>query len=56
MIPPRPGAHLHLIGVGGTAMGALAGLLRETGYRLPVQMPKSVVEPGVFRPDKWSDY
>ena len=34
MIPPKPGAHVHLIGMGGTAMGALAGLLQEAGYRV----------------------
>ncbi len=34
MIPPAPGAHIHLIGIGGTAMGALAGLLQEAGYRV----------------------
>lgn len=32
MIPPKPGARIHLIGIGGTAMGALAGLLQEAGY------------------------
>jgi UDP-N-acetylmuramate: L-alanyl-gamma-D-glutamyl-meso-diaminopimelate ligase len=34
MIPPKPGARIHLIGVAGTAMGALAGLLQESGYRV----------------------
>lgn len=34
MIPPRPGARIHLVGIGGTAMGALAGLLQEAGYRV----------------------
>ncbi len=34
MIPPDPGARIHLIGVAGTAMGALAGLLQESGYRV----------------------
>ncbi len=34
MIALKPGAHLHLIGVAGTAMGALAGLLQEAGYRV----------------------
>src|SRR5687767_785944 len=34
MILPAPAAHIHLIGVGGTAMGALAGLLQEAGYRV----------------------
>jgi UDP-N-acetylmuramate: L-alanyl-gamma-D-glutamyl-meso-diaminopimelate ligase len=34
MIPPNPGARIHLIGVAGTAMGALAGLLQEAGYRV----------------------
>jgi len=34
MIPPNPGARIHLVGVAGTAMGALAGLLQEAGYRV----------------------
>ena len=34
MTPPKPGAHIHLIGIGGTAMGALAGLLQDAGYRV----------------------
>ena len=34
MIPPNPGARIHLIGVAGTAMGALAGLLQDAGYRV----------------------
>ena len=34
MIVPRPGAHIHLIGIAGTAMSALAGLLQEQGYRV----------------------
>ena len=34
MIPPNAGARIHLIGVAGTAMGALAGLLQEAGYRV----------------------
>jgi UDP-N-acetylmuramate: L-alanyl-gamma-D-glutamyl-meso-diaminopimelate ligase len=34
MIPPNPGARIHLTGVGGTAMSALAGLLHESGYRV----------------------
>ncbi|OFW10104.1 MAG: UDP-N-acetylmuramate:L-alanyl-gamma-D-glutamyl-meso-diaminopimelate ligase [Acidobacteria bacterium RIFCSPLOWO2_02_FULL_59_13] len=34
MIPPPPGARIHLIGIGGTAMSALAGLLQEAGYRV----------------------
>ena len=34
MIPPAPGAHLHLIGICGTGMGALAGLLQEAGFRV----------------------
>ena len=34
MIPPNPAARIHLIGVAGTAMGALAGLLQEAGYRV----------------------
>lgn len=32
MIPPAPGTHIHLIGIAGTGMGALAGLLQEAGY------------------------
>ncbi|HVN63301.1 MAG TPA: cyanophycin synthetase [Candidatus Binataceae bacterium] len=32
-IPARPG-HIHLIGVGGTAMAALAGMLSSRGYRV----------------------
>ena len=32
MIPLQPGAHIHLSGIGGTAMSALAGLLQEEGY------------------------
>jgi UDP-N-acetylmuramate: L-alanyl-gamma-D-glutamyl-meso-diaminopimelate ligase len=34
MIAPKPGAHIHLIGIAGTAMSALAGLLQEGGYRV----------------------
>jgi len=34
MIQLNPGARIHLIGVAGTAMGALAGLLQEAGYRV----------------------
>ena len=34
MIPPAPGAHVHLIGICGTGMGALAGLLQEAGFRV----------------------
>ncbi|MBI2816835.1 MAG: UDP-N-acetylmuramate:L-alanyl-gamma-D-glutamyl-meso-diaminopimelate ligase [Acidobacteria bacterium] len=34
MIAPKPGAHIHLIGVAGTAMSALAGLLKARGYRV----------------------
>lgn len=30
----RPGAHLHLIAICGMAMGSLAGMLRERGYRV----------------------
>jgi UDP-N-acetylmuramate: L-alanyl-gamma-D-glutamyl-meso-diaminopimelate ligase len=29
---PRPSLHYHLIGIGGTAMGSLAGLLTEAGH------------------------
>jgi len=34
MIAPKPGAHIHLIGIAGTAMSALAGLLQDQGYRV----------------------
>ena len=34
MIPPAPGAHVHLIGICGTGMAALAGLLQEAGFRV----------------------
>ncbi|MBI1955950.1 MAG: UDP-N-acetylmuramate:L-alanyl-gamma-D-glutamyl-meso-diaminopimelate ligase, partial [Acidobacteria bacterium] len=34
MIPPSPGTHIHLIGMAGTGMGALAGLLQEAGYQV----------------------
>ncbi len=34
MIAPKPGAHIHLAGIAGTAMSALAGLLQEEGYRV----------------------
>jgi UDP-N-acetylmuramate-alanine ligase len=30
MIPK--GSHIHLMGIGGTAMASLAGLLKELGY------------------------
>ena len=33
IVIPR-GAHIHLIAVCGTAMGSLAGMLRESGYRV----------------------
>ena len=29
-----PDAHIHLIAACGTAMGSLAGMLRERGYRV----------------------
>ena len=29
-----PGAHLHLVGIAGTAMGSLAGMLQRAGYRV----------------------
>src|SRR5581483_74780 len=32
MISPPVGARIHLIGIAGTAMGALAGLLQNRGY------------------------
>ena len=34
MISLKPGAHVHLIGIAGTAMGALAGLLQQNGYHV----------------------
>src|SRR5262249_28742396 len=34
MISLKPGAHVHLIGIAGTAMSALAGLLQTEGYRV----------------------
>ena len=34
MIALPPGARIHLVGVAGTAMGSLAGLLQEAGYRV----------------------
>ncbi len=34
MIQLRPPAHIHLIAVCGTAMGSLAGMLRERGFRV----------------------
>jgi UDP-N-acetylmuramate: L-alanyl-gamma-D-glutamyl-meso-diaminopimelate ligase len=34
MKPLAPGAHIHLVGVAGTAMGSLAGLLQSAGYRV----------------------
>ncbi len=34
MIPPAPIEHIHLIGIGGSAMTPLAGMLKERGYRV----------------------
>ena len=34
MIVLKPGAHIHLVGIAGTAMSALAGLLQGEGYRV----------------------
>ncbi|MEE8178229.1 MAG: UDP-N-acetylmuramate:L-alanyl-gamma-D-glutamyl-meso-diaminopimelate ligase [Acidobacteriota bacterium] len=34
MIPPAPGAHVHLVGICGAGMAALAGLLQEAGFRV----------------------
>lgn len=34
MIPLSPGAHIHLIAACGTAMGSLAGMLRQAGYHV----------------------
>jgi UDP-N-acetylmuramate: L-alanyl-gamma-D-glutamyl-meso-diaminopimelate ligase len=30
----KPGAHIHLIGICGTAMASLAGILKDLGYRI----------------------
>ena len=32
--PPAPGARMHLLGIAGTAMASLAGLLKASGYRV----------------------
>lgn len=32
--PPAPGARVHLLGIAGTAMASLAGLLKALGYRV----------------------
>ena len=32
--PIRKGSHVHVIGIGGSAMAPLAGMLRESGYRV----------------------
>jgi UDP-N-acetylmuramate: L-alanyl-gamma-D-glutamyl-meso-diaminopimelate ligase len=32
--PPSKGQHVHIIGIGGSAMAPLAGMLREYGYRV----------------------
>lgn len=32
--PPKKIAHVHLLGICGTAMGSLAGMLKERGYRV----------------------
>ena len=32
--PPAPGARMHLLGIAGTAMASLAGLLKALGYRV----------------------
>ncbi|MCB0378274.1 MAG: UDP-N-acetylmuramate:L-alanyl-gamma-D-glutamyl-meso-diaminopimelate ligase [Bdellovibrionales bacterium] len=34
MIDLKPGAHIHLIGICGTAMASLAALLKERGYKI----------------------
>ncbi|MGI0149498.1 MAG: Mur ligase domain-containing protein, partial [Thermoplasmata archaeon] len=34
LLRPRDGAHVHLIGICGTAMAGLAGLLRARGFRV----------------------
>ncbi len=34
MISPPAGARVHFVGIAGTAMGALAGLLQQAGYRV----------------------
>ncbi|MCB0412817.1 MAG: UDP-N-acetylmuramate:L-alanyl-gamma-D-glutamyl-meso-diaminopimelate ligase, partial [Bdellovibrionales bacterium] len=30
----QPGSHIHLMGICGTAMGSLAGLLKSMGYKV----------------------
>ena len=30
----KPGAHIHLIGICGTAMASLAGLLKDRGFKV----------------------
>jgi UDP-N-acetylmuramate: L-alanyl-gamma-D-glutamyl-meso-diaminopimelate ligase len=34
MLKPKKGSHIHLIGICGTAMGGLAGLLKNLGYKV----------------------
>lgn len=34
MKKPAPGSHIHLMGICGTAMGSLAGILQSMGYRV----------------------
>lgn len=34
MIDLKPGAHIHLMGICGTAMASLAGILKERGYKI----------------------
>jgi UDP-N-acetylmuramate: L-alanyl-gamma-D-glutamyl-meso-diaminopimelate ligase len=34
MIDLKPGAHIHLMGICGTAMASLAGILKERGYKV----------------------
>jgi len=30
----KPGSHIHLIGICGTAMASLAGILKDSGYKV----------------------
>src|SRR5262245_49366118 len=34
MTKPKPGAHIHFIGICGTAMASLAGILKDQGYKI----------------------
>ncbi|MBX7232257.1 MAG: UDP-N-acetylmuramate:L-alanyl-gamma-D-glutamyl-meso-diaminopimelate ligase [Bdellovibrionales bacterium] len=63
----KPGSHIHLMGIGGTAMGSLAGIFSKMGYRVTgsdqnVYPPMSVqlAQLGInvingYRPENLSD-